>query len=391
MKILFINERSGYFGGVEQNVAVTAQGLRTKGHICFLAYGERTNRDADRYESLFERAFLCSDIQRTEQKPQGRSLLDMVEQISPDVLYLHKVPQTEFCMPFVNKIRSVRMIHDHDVCCPRRHKYFFHNARVCNEKAGWRCYLDLAFLEKSENSRVPRLVSIQSKLVEMRRNQRFDMLLVGSRFMRNELLLNGFPDSKVRILPPVVPVNPMNITPVPDEPNILCVAQLIRGKGIDLLLQALSKVSCDFRATIVGTGNAEPGLKALCADLKLNDRVIFRGWVNNDEIGSFYDAAKVVAVPCRWPEPFGMIGLEAMRRGRPAAAFDVGGISDWLTHKSTGLLVPEQDVTAFAAALEELLGGREPARQMGLKALETAAKRFSFDSYLERTVEYLSG
>ncbi len=38
----------------------------------------------------------------------------------------------------------------------------------------------------------------------------------------------------------------------------------------------------------------------------------------------FISKARVVVVPSRWPEPFGMIGLEAMRYGRPVVAFDVG-------------------------------------------------------------------
>lgn len=391
VKILFVNEKSGYFGGVEQNVAATAEGLRSKGHQCFLACGLRTGRDIDRYESLFESAFLCKDIVSAEQKQAGISFRDIVKTTSPDVLYLHKVSSTDFCMPFLDSIRIVRMIHDHDVCCPRRHKYFFHNGRVCNSKAGLRCYLDLAFLEKPRVGHLPKFVSIRVKLTEMRRNHAFDQLLVGSRFMKSELLQNGFPDYKVHILPPVVPMNPVTVTPVPAEPKILCVAQLIRGKGIDLMLQALSKVSCDFHATIVGTGNAGDGLKTLCRNLKLEDRVLFKGWVGNDEIGSYYSGARLVVVPCRWPEPFGMIGLEAMRHGRPVAAFDVGGISDWLEHEITGLLVPEQDVDALAKSVERILTDLDSARRLGRQAAVTVNSRFSFGEYLDRTVEFLRG
>jgi glycosyltransferase involved in cell wall biosynthesis len=392
VKILFVNEKCGYFGGVEQNVAATAKGLRSKGHRCYLAYGQGTERNSDRYKSLFESAFLCRDEQSPGEKQVGDPFQDIVRRVAPDVLYLHKVPITEFCMPFVNKIRTVRMIHDHDLCCPRRHKYYFHNGRVCTNKAGWRCYPDLAFLEKGPGTRrLPTYVSIPAKLIEMRRNYSFNRLLVGSRFMRNELLQNGFPESLVHILPPMVPLNPAIASPVPVEPVVLCVAQLIRGKGVDLLLEALARVPCDFRATILGAGNGERGLKALCHRLKLEDRVHFKGWVGNDEIGSYYSAARVVVVPSRWPEPFGMIGLEAMHHGRPVVAFDVGGIPDWLEHEVTGLLAAEQDVEALAKALEIVLSDRELAQRFGETGLSRVQQRFSFEDYLRQTLEHLKG
>jgi glycosyltransferase involved in cell wall biosynthesis len=393
VRILFVNEKCGYFGGVEQNVAATARGLRSRGHTCFLAYGKSTERNLDSYKSSFEDVFLCAEICLPGEKSSGKSFQEIVRLVYPDVIYLHKVSRTDYCTPFVNSIRTVRMVHDHDLCCPRRHKYFFHNGLVCRSKAGWRCYLDLAFLEKSASGSVGAwtTVSIKRKLEEMRRNQSLDLLLVGSRFMRDELLQNGFSETKVQILPPMVPLKPEKVSPVPDEPVILCVAQLVRGKGVDLLLQALKRVSCDFRGIIVGAGNAESDLKALCHDLGLNDRVHFLGWVDNDAIGGYYARARVVVVPSRWPEPFGMIGLEAMHHGRPVVAFEVGGIPDWLEHEITGLIVQEQDVAGFSQALERLLLDRQLAQKLGQRAIIRAQERFSFEHYLEQTLVYLTG
>jgi glycosyltransferase involved in cell wall biosynthesis len=392
VRILFVNEKCGYFGGVEQNVAATVKGLRSRGHDCFLAYSVETERDFQGYQSLFNGVFPCRDIDSSPGAIKGEEFKDVVKTVSPDTVYLHKISRTDFCKALHNKIRMVRMVHDHDLCCPRRHKYFFHNQRVCRQRAGWRCYVDLAFLEKAAGSKFNLgYVSIPKKLREMKLNYNLDRLLVGSRFMRDELLQNGFPKAKVHILPPIVPFNPVNVTAVADEPVILCVAQLIRGKGIDLLLHALKKVSCDFRAVIVGAGNAEDELKDLCSTLNLKERVQFSGWIPNETIGEFYAKARVVVVPCRWPEPFGMIGLEAMHYGRPVVAFDVGGIPDWLENEVTGLLVAEQDVDALAASLERVLGNRQLAQQLGDKGLSRVKEKFSFEDYLDQTVRHLSG
>ena len=225
----------------------------------------------------------------------------------------------------------------------------------------------------------------------MKRNFQLDALLVGSRFMREELLQNGFPGEKVHILPPVIRMENKSPSPVPDNPHILYVGQLIRGKGVDLLLQALNRLSCDFTADIVGTGNAEAKLKGLCSELDLDQKVNFRGWVRNDDLGRFYAKARVVAVPSRWPEPFGMIGLEAMHHGRPVVAFDVGGIPDWLDHLTTGILVREQDVEAFGNALERILRDGDFAAKLGCNGIDRVRKHYAFEDYLRKLEAHLSG
>ena len=392
MKILFVNEKCGYFGGVEQNVAETADGLRARGHEGYLAYGAVTDREVDAYKARFAEALPCVELGFSVPDQPAYPFEEIVHRVVPDVVYFHKVADLQFCEHLLSSMRTVRMVHDHDLCCPRRHKYFMFSGRVCHHKADWRCWLDGAFLARDPSSRTGfALVSIRDKIKEMRRNRHLGTLLVGSRFMREELLQNGFSEEKVHILPPVVRRPDHPPTAVPDEQRILYVGQLIRGKGVDLLLHALREVSCEFTATIVGTGNAQAKLEVLCQQLGLADRVRFRGWVSHEELGQFYSAAKVVAVPSRWPEPFGMIGLEAMHYGRPVAADDVGGIPDWLEHEVTGLLVPEQDTTALARSFERVLTDTELAATLGRNAYEHVWKHYSFDRYLDRLETHLSG
>ena len=88
MRILFVNERYGYFGGIEQNVADTAGGLRARGHQCFLAYGTETDRgDVEGYGDIFDGAYKCSDL---GPDPSAKSFEEIVAAASPDVAYLHK-------------------------------------------------------------------------------------------------------------------------------------------------------------------------------------------------------------------------------------------------------------------------------------------------------------
>ncbi len=387
MRILFVNERCGYFGGVEQNIASAAAGLRKRGHSCGLAYGHEEGSEKDAYKNIFE---FCIPSKEISGDPGAPALEEIVEKRRPDVIYFHKVPELRPFEPLFSRIRCVRMIHDHDVTCPRKHKYFFWNKRICPYKAGWRCWLDLAFLARKPGGKGIQRVNISAKLKDLKLHNRLAQIFAGSSYMRENLKLNGVDVRKIKILPPVIPASGVSAGPLTEQKRILYVGQLIAGKGVDLLLAALSRLKCDFEAVIIGKGNAEGKLKAMSAKLGLDTKVRFLGWVPNAELESFYRSARAAVVPSRWPEPFGMVGLEAMQYGRPVAAFAVGGIPDWLKHGINGLLAPEQDVRAFAENLERLLTDSDYAGLLGRNA-RAAFEAYSFEKYLDELETCLSG
>jgi len=376
VRILFVNEKCGYFAGIEQNVVDTAAGLRARGHQCHLAYQQLTGRQDSEYQANFES---CVPLD---------PFAEAVARVQPEVIYIHKTNVRALGDPPAG-VRQIRMVHDHDLCCPRRHKYYAWNGRICHWKAGWRCYLDLAFLGRAPGPRKVALVSIGEKMDEMRHNQRLSLLLAGSAAMRDELILNGFPPARVEILPPVVRMAQHAMAPMPAENRILYVGQLIRGKGVDLLLKAMVHVKREFQLTIAGTGNAQARLEQLATKLGLGAKVRFAGWVSPRDLGEYYAGAKLVVVPSRWPEPFGMIGLEAMHYGRPVVAFRVGGIPDWLEHGVTGLLAPEQDIRGLAGSIEQLLDDPQLCARLGAQAQESVRVKFSFDRYLDRLESFL--
>jgi hypothetical protein len=117
VRILFVNEKCGYFGGIEQNVAETAAGLRARGHECFLAFRTDTGREVSEYQGNFEE---CVPVE---------PFAKCVARIRPDVIYIHKADVRPLG-DLPAGVRTIRMIHDHDLCCPRRHKYYAWNGRI---------------------------------------------------------------------------------------------------------------------------------------------------------------------------------------------------------------------------------------------------------------------
>jgi len=284
------------------------------------------------------------------------------------------------------------MVHDHDLWCPKGTGYFTFNRKNCHLSAGLPCYLDGAFLERREGTGFPlKLRRLSEQFREMRRNYQFDKILVLSEYLRHQLIINGFPPDRLCIHNPVVDIGRPLPSPIPEAPRILFVGSLVRGKGVDLLLEALAKLACPFSLDIVGSGKSEGELRDLASKLRLNDRVNFVGWVPHKILPRYYHEARVVAVPSCWPEPFGLTGQEAMHFARPVVAFDVGGISDWCENGVTGFTVPEQDVTAFANALERLLSDFDLAESMGKNGLQKVEADFSFTDNLDKVERYLRG
>lgn len=391
MKVLFANNFCGYYGGAEQVVAHTARGIRSRGHTCYLAYGVQ-DRDSDAFGALFDQTFQCAEFCDPKDVATSETFAQILETTKPDIVFFHKVSALPPEAEKPNGPRTVRMVHDSDLFCPTGLGYYRHGRRVCTHAAGMACYFDLAFLARAPGARIPiKMASIPAKLSEMRRNHSIDLILANSNFVRERLILNGFPEERVHVCHPVLQSSDCVVTPVPEAPRILFVGALLRGKGVDLLLHALRKVSCSFSATIVGTGKSEAKLKSLSSSLGLDQDISFHGWASHETLQHYYDEAKVVAIPSRGPETFSLVGTEAMRHGRPVVAFDVGGISDWLDHERTGLLVPEQDVIAFAHSLERMLTDTSYASRLGEEAARRVRDRFSYDRYIDKIEAHLSG
>lgn len=391
MRILFVHEIRGFFGGVEQNVVDAATGLGARGHVCALAYGRESGRETARFDAAFSERFACREL-ADEASPGAGRLEVAIAAFAPELIYVHKVPAIAPVLAARGRIPVARMVHDHDLVCPRRHKYMLFSGQVCTRPQGLACFADGAFVERAPGAPLGfRWVDIQARLAELPAHDAVDRMLVASRYMRDELVANGVDPARIEVVPPAVELRAAAPEPVGTAPRLLYVGQLVRGKGVDLLIRALALCARPITLTIVGSGNARPALEALVRSLKLDERVTFAGWASRDELAVAYRDARVVVVPSRWPEPFGMVGVEAMARGRPVVASNVGGIPDWLDHGVTGLVAPPQDTLALARALERVALEPDLAETLGARARAAWERRFTMPHLIDRLESALEG
>jgi glycosyltransferase involved in cell wall biosynthesis len=138
--------------------------------------------------------------------------------------------------------------------------------------------------------------------------------------------------------------------------------RLTRIKGGAHLLRALPRaeqaLSRALSLIVAGDGPERSRLEALA--LRLGVRAEFVGWVGGDERTRLLREADILAVPSLWPEPFGLVGIEAGCVGLPAVGYAMGGIPDWLLPGESGELAPGDKLTvaSLAEALTRALGDR---------------------------------
>lgn len=186
--------------------------------------------------------------------------------------------------------------------------------------------------------------------------------------------------SKIMVLPPgpnSTPEHSAESLPVKLPPKyILSVGRLVARKGFDTVIAALRQLPqqySDVQYCIAGDGPARAELEAQVQSLQLQPRVHFLGQVTDGQLVTLYQHCQYLVMPARrLPtgdfEGFGIVVLEANAFGKPAIGSTVGGMADAIEHEQTGLLVPPDDVTQLADAMQHLLRDQTFCQHLGQQA-----------------------
>ncbi|HEY7198031.1 MAG TPA: glycosyltransferase family 4 protein [Gaiellaceae bacterium] len=184
-----------------------------------------------------------------------------------------------------------------------------------------------------------------------------------SAWSRRRLLeLYALPDDRVHVAEPGVDTSALAAGTAASA-ALLCVAAVIPGKGHDVLLDALAAIAdLSWDCLCVGSLDRDPAfageLRRRVLDDGLGERVRFAGPCAARDLDRSYAAADLFVLPSRG-ETYGMVVTEALARGVPVVAADVGGVGEALGHGADGarpgLLVPPDDPGALASALRAWL------------------------------------
>jgi glycosyltransferase involved in cell wall biosynthesis len=165
---------------------------------------------------------------------------------------------------------------------------------------------------------------------------------------------------------PTVPAVGRAVLELPEGPFLgVTVGRLVKRKGLDLLLRALTSPElAGVHLIVVGDGPERPALEALGTELGLGERLRFAGRVSEERKWQLLQVADAY-LSTTMHEGFGLVYLEAMAAGIPVVTFDHGGQVDFLRDGETGYVVPAGNVDLLVSAIARLVADPGERSRMG--------------------------
>ncbi len=172
---------------------------------------------------------------------------------------------------------------------------------------------------------------------------------------------------------------------------ILTLGRLDDYKGHDTVIRALPQVLAAVPQAvylIVGRGPERIRLEQIVREVGVADKVIFAGYVPDDELVAYYNACDLFVLVSRQDEKdvegFGLVYLEANACGKPVIGGDIGGVRDAIIHGETGLLVNPYDQDAIAQAIIHLLCAPDEAQRLGCKGRQRVENELDWRHVAQR-------
>lgn len=386
MKVLHLNDHYQKVGGAEMILFRTLEALEQVGITNAVVHHHPIESQEVRRQ-LYQVPDLGSFAPRRKGTMIKR-LKEIVEKERPDVIHIHDVGEPSIPDTLSHLRPTVQSVFNHSFYCPGGLKYLPLARRVCQRKFGVGC-LASAFLTHCNSIRPHILFHSYNRSRRTLGHKSPTLFLALSQFQMQCLIQNGCSPKTVRVLPPftTLPERSDAETERTDTPILLFSGRLVPGKGFKVLLQVLRQIKSNFELVVDGAGAEREEAQKLSRQLGLQDRVRFIGWAPPDRHWACFRQASIVVVPSIWPEPFGMVGIEAMSYAKPVVAFRVGAIPEWLENDVTGFLIQPGDLAAMAEKIDFLLQNPSIARQMGQEGRQQVEQRFTPRQYVPKLLE----
>ncbi|MDE1819675.1 MAG: glycosyltransferase family 4 protein [Euryarchaeota archaeon] len=381
MRVLRINDWTGPPGGTESYLRSVGRALEAEGHpqktVSITDAPSVSEYRPEPWEEVLPLARmgpgrLAEDL--GAEPPGLLRLRRVVEEFHPDLVHVHHfdswfVPLARLLSKL--SVPTVLTAHDAKLVCPIA-TLVLPDGRLCEGRILPRCQ----FTGCHVGLGIPYKLA-QDRVFRRRVAPRVKLFIAPSRAAAQFLERHGF--GPTQVLAPFIDA-PSSVETAPPalpngEPTIGFLGRLETYKGPFSLLEAFAKARArvpGLRLILAGRGSAEPALRARARALgpETAQAVEFPGWVNGEEKERFFRRIHLLAVPSDGYENFGLVGLEAFVRGRPALGSHLGGIPDWLEDGKQGRLLPPGDVAAWSEAIVESFADRKRMEEWGRRGRE---------------------
>jgi glycosyltransferase involved in cell wall biosynthesis len=368
-------------GGRDLHVRMLAHELSGRGHevqVVTLAGPEGPHAEMDGNIQVHRIAGWSRALSRFYVNPQKpfhptvpdpgvvRSLARLIKQFRPEIIHVHSWMLHSFLpiVPTVNT-RVVVTMHEYGLVCPKN--TFMHKGGLCDGPRFAKCIKC-----SNEQYGAVRATALTTGIAASHRS-----ILRVNRYVAvstpvaqaSETLLR---DSSVpvAIIPPFLADDSFELGDqnrpsfLPSTGDFVMFAgSLTPHKGIDILLDAWGEVDPAVPLVLVG-------LRGHDTPASFPDGVIVAEDVSHPDVMRAWRNCTIAVVPSCWPEPVGLVALEAMAAGRPVIASAVGGLAELIQDDVTGILVNPGDRSALRTSIRRLLADPKRRRRLGEAARE---------------------
>jgi glycosyltransferase involved in cell wall biosynthesis len=373
MKILMVSDLyPPIIGGAFKHVQILSRQLVKRHHqIVVTTIGNKYLNASEidqgvkviRLEGLFQRIpFLFKNVREKYPPPIqdffiSRMLERIVAEEKPDIIHAHGwllysvLDRKKFRIPLV------MTLHDYASVCPK--KILLKGDAICEKPLTIEC-VDCA---RSQYGLAKSTFAYACLKLNKRKLKSVDKYIAVSTFVKDfhlrQLDLN---EEDIVVIPnfweeekynPKLEAN----RAFPDN-VILFVGALSPHKGVDVLIEAYEKLNTETKLVVIGRQSPDYSLKTT-----KNVMIVENAPFNT--IMEAYSKCRFVVMPSIWPEPFGLVALEAMGCRKAIIASNVGGLRDIVVNGKTGILIPPNDSDRFAEAMHYLLENPLTAKEMG--------------------------
>jgi glycosyltransferase involved in cell wall biosynthesis len=390
MRVAVVTQHRDRVGGVESYLHAVLPMLSARHDLAFWSADDTiTSRGP---------IVLPSGVPGARLDPNADGAAREVRDWRPDVIFSHGLEDPAVEAAVLGVAPAVHVQHAyHGTCISGTKTMAWPGVTPCERALGPGC-LAKYFPRRCGGASPITMTSLyrtQTARLEMLR--RVEAVMTLSHHMAEELRRNGVPAERIRVVPPFVQPSP--VVRAPRRPHeaakLLFLGRLEPLKGVRQLLDALSHVADRLARpvslVVAGDGAERDALEAHAASLFTFDgriQVRFTGWQVQSGRARLLAEADALVVPSVWPEPFGLVGLEAASAGVPAVAFAVGGIPEWLRDGENGCLAPADG--ARPALLAEAIA-RCVASPGDLARLSAGARAVAAQWTIERHLAMLDG
>lgn len=397
MRVLHVNKFLYRRGGAESYMLDLAELQTRRGHQVEL-FGMRSPEDVDGL-SLSDTfpphvelepaprglAGIAAGARMVWSLSSSRGMARALERFRPDVVHCHNIYHQlspSILAPIRRAgVRCVMTLHDYKLACPSYQ--LLAGGELCEACVEGSRLNAIRRRCKSGSLGASALLALESSVhAAADAYDPVDVFISPSRFLASVMTRAGIAPERIAVVNHFLDMG-VTVQGPGARAGFVFAGRLSPEKGVDTLIRAASLTRSSAAVHIAGDGPARPQLERLATEVAPG-RVVFHGRLAKHELSALVASCVASVVPSRWYENQPMTILESYAAQVPAVVTNLGGMPELVRDGEDGLIVPHNDPTALAAALDLLAADPDLALRMGRAGQARLASAFDPDRHVSR-------